>query len=67
MNYQPGIDGITCIPLQVMDASAQIAAVHRSGDETGRRWSAPGRAFTTWALPEFDMRMAILPARAPRP
>ena len=34
---------------------------------SGERWSAPGRAFTTWALPEFDMRMAILRARAPRP
>lgn len=31
----------------------------------GGRWTAPAQAFTTWALPEFDMRMAMLRARAP--
>ena len=67
MNYQPRMDDITCILLRVLDAPAQIAPVHRSGDEAGCRWSAPVRAFTTWALPKFDMRMAILRARAARP
>ena len=67
MNYQPHIDDITCILLQVLDAPAQIAPLHRSGDVAGCRCTAPGRAFTTWALPEFDMRLAILRARALRP
>ena len=66
MNHQPRMEGITCILLHVLDAPAQNASLHRSGTEAGRRWTAPGRAFTTWALPEFDMRMAILRARAAR-
>ena len=66
MNYQPGIDGINCILLQVLDALAQVAPVHRSSDAADCRWSAPGRAFTTWALPEFDMHMAIVRAGAAR-